>query len=271
MLKKKAIATAVFFLSLWAGAQDKVYTLGDPQSRILSDSLMPERVMIARAGGDGVILLNAFLNDTKTVSIQNVSTSHILPLVAGIDYPRNAVLVAQLTNSKMYLVANRNLKLRSIQYLRGTKYNIASVGQNGICAHVLPATAKQNEFDYVHIPYKTPQQMRVDLLGGHIEIACVGGALANDIIKNNEADVIVDLTDLQNFKIKTYVFVNKDMSGNDRDRLVKSLQSQLTDQKKITIENFGLTLDVLFEQEARNAFEKDRQFFQSLIQNGVYK
>ena len=67
------------------------------------------------------------------------------------------------------------------------------------------------------------------------------------------------------------MFVNKDMSANDRDRLVKSLQSQLTEQKKITIENFGLTLDVLFEQEARSAFEKDRQFFQSLIQNGVYK
>jgi tripartite-type tricarboxylate transporter receptor subunit TctC len=254
----------LLFVCSIAHAQN-IYTSGDQQSTILKEIFFPEFTLQAVPGAEGTFVWKNLLKDKKSIAITIPTSTHLLPLFTNHlpnDPTQEAELLAVLTTTKMGIYVNNKSTINSIKDFQEKTYTIGSVGEKGICGLLLNKIAKDYKFEFVHVPYKTPQQARVDLLGGHIDAHCTAASIGSEYIKNNDGRLIYTMDKDYGVVVRTYIYANKNLSKEIKNKIIKSITRKLSDEEIKMIMDINLTIDIHTGSKAAKIFNDERTFWQ---------
>lgn len=266
MLKK--ILTSIFFVfSLPVLASNAIYTSGDGASALLADRLFPEKINVRKPGADGILLWTEFIKDKGSLSIQQITTTHNLHNSRQVGFVDQAKLVAILATSNVYLFSHKDSSIKQLSDLSKKTYTIASTNPNGICALSMSYIANANNIKFVSIPYKTPQEASVAFLGKHVDMLCTSGTAGHAILNTPNIHLVLNLTKEYGVRVSQYLFAHKDISKDERVKLISTLREKInTIDAKIFADN-GLNVVFLTGKDAVNFFNEDGALMQLISQN----
>jgi hypothetical protein len=263
---KKLILTICLVLSGAAHATEVVYTIGEPQSSLLTKTFLPDRTVMAMPGAEGLLAWQSFLKDSNGVTIQPPQTVHISPGMEGRkDYSAEADLIAIMAVTQLTLITRPDTSIRKIEDLNKKQYSIATTSENGVCSRILRKLRQEIGIDFLLVPFKTASQGKIALLGGHVDMHCVPGAIAQDYVSSGQGVVVANLSKQFGFPIRYYVFVNKNMSNEQRTKIINNLKRPINNDEKSLMAQSGINLDSYFGEDAKAIFLKERILFQKLL------
>ena len=261
----KIFLSLLFFYNI--AYSQTIYTSGDHQSRVLKEIFFSEFTLQSVPGAEGTFVWKNLLKDKNSIAITIPTSTHILPLFTNHlpdDPTKEAELLAVLTTTKMGIYVSNKSSINSIKDFQIKQYTIGSIGEKGICGLMLNTIAQDYKFKYIHVPYKTPQQARFDLLGGHIDAHCTATSLGSEYIKNNDGKLIYTMDKDYGVIVRTYVYANKELSKETKEQIIKSITKKLNAQEELMIKNINLNLDINIGEKAVKIFNSERIFWQSV-------
>ncbi len=161
----------------------------------LPESLGQQVVIDNRTGAGGLIGTEAVAHAIADgYTLLGTGTPHVILPHLYKKVPFNALEdfapVMQIGRQPYGLTVHPSLSVKSVRELIALarkhpgKINYASSG-NGGAQHLFQALfVSMAKIDMVHIPYKGSGQVRADLLGGQVEISCLG---ISSVINNHKA------------------------------------------------------------------------------------
>jgi tripartite-type tricarboxylate transporter receptor subunit TctC len=261
----------IFFFALlsstYSYASDSpktIYTPGDPQSALIAKLLFPDLINIKKPGADGVFLWDNFLKDTDSLSIQTITSTHLLHLTKDVDFMKNGKLIAVITTADMYLFSHKNSDIINFTDLKNKNYSIGSTNPNGICNLFLRKIAKEQRLSVTLVTYKLPQQAQNDFLGKHINLLCQGGSSAASVKNNSDTRIVLNLSKDYNLRISQYLYAHKDITKEQEEKIINSLKNNITPEITKTFDNAGVKLIFLTGKEAKDWFIEDSKVAKSL-------
>jgi len=250
-----------------SGSPKTIYTPGDSQSSLIAKLLFPDLVNIKKPGADGAILWDNFLKDTNSLSIQTITSTHLLHLTKDVDYMKNGKLIAVITTSDIYLFSHKNSDVVNFVDIKNKNYSIGSTNPNGICNLFFRKIAKEQRLSVTLVPYRLPQQAQNDFLGKHIDLLCQGGSSAASVKNNSDSHVVLNLSKIYNLRISQYLYAHKDITKEQEEKIINLLKNNITPETTMTFDNAGVKLIFLTGKEAKDWFDEDSKVAKSLYKH----
>ena len=228
---------------------------------------MPNFVHYPKPGDDGIIAWKSLLENENSIAILLLSAVHLLPLQTNKDFTRDAELLATLTVSGGSLIVRNDSVIKNIKDLGKSQYTIGGVGEKGLCSTVLNGLSKKYNFNYIYVPYKLNSGTRIDLLTGRIDVHCAIGVNAKEYIINGDGREIFNLSDSYGFKVRTYIFANKNLPVNTKNLVLEQLKKKLSDEEGKLLTQLSIELDINILDKANEIFKTERNFWLKYYDN----
>lgn len=266
--KNLIIFVITLLLSSIATAEDRnVYTYGDVHSRVLVKIFFPDAPAIAAPGADGLLVWKKLEGSKTDMAIQLSIAVHFLPhLHPQENFAGKYELLATLATSQQALFVSPNFPAKNIQDLKQLNRPI-TVGWIGhACKAFISEVFAKHNVEFIYVAYKTAPEAMTAMIGGHIDATCPAGSFFEQTIRNKTGRIIFNITEHYKFLITTYLFVNRDMSQVNKNKIIQQLTKPLTVDDVNSVKESGFELYVKTGESAADVYRKNQKIWQTVIQ-----
>lgn len=258
---------ASLFLSFAVNANDMVvHTVGDVQSRVLAKMFFPDAPVIGSPGADGAFVWKKLEGNSTDIAIQVPLVAHYFALTNKKEDPtQNHELLATLAQITQALVARPELPVTTVKDIKKLQRTV-SVGWMGhSCDALTKKVFAAHGVEYVYVPFKSIPEALNAFFGGHIDFICPAGASLRQATQNNAGKVIVDYNAYYGFQHTTFIYVNRDMPEQTKQKILQRVTRQLTAEDRATADSNGFVLSVHTGKAAKDIFDRERQAWQKVL------